>query len=322
MKGLFNYEKAFRLYTHHFLASLVDDKILYAEIRPNFMESNRLYRDDGSGPQDNATTMQILIDEVTRFCQSEAAAGRYFAGLKVIYCTPRSSTLEQAAKALDECFHFKQRWPHWIAGFDLVGEEARGRPLADFAPQLVAFSRRCAAHNIDIPLLLHCGETCQSGSPADHNLVDALALGARRIGHGFALTRHPVLLAAARAANICVELCPISNEVLGLTPRVASHAMYALLANGLHCAVSSDNAAFFASSLAHDFYQVLIGKADFDLLGWKQLALWSIQHSCIDFKSPDADALLRKWEEQWDEYISWLIDECGPRWLARQTQHG
>jgi adenosine deaminase CECR1 len=45
--------------------------------------------------------------------------------------------------------------------------------------------------------------------------------------------------------NVCVELCPISNEILGLTPRVSGHAMYSLLANNVHCTVNTDNSTIF-----------------------------------------------------------------------------
>lgn len=118
IKGLFNYETAYRTYTRRFLADLVADGILYAEIRPNFMTSNQLYRDDGSGPIDNAGIMEMIVDEVTRFKEELAAAadGRAFGGIKVIYCTPRVFSPREVEAALDECFEFKQRWPEWIAG--------------------------------------------------------------------------------------------------------------------------------------------------------------------------------------------------------------
>lgn len=98
---------------------------------------------------------------------------------------------------------------------------------------------------MDIPLLLHCGETLEKGTDTDGNLVDALLLQSRRIGHGFALATHPHIMQQMKEKNVCVELCPISNEILGLTPRVSGHSMYQLLANNVHCTVNSDNATLF-----------------------------------------------------------------------------
>lgn len=83
------------------------------------------------------------------------------------------------------------------------------------------------------------------GSSVDSNLYDALLLKSKRIGHGFALAKHPYVMQQMKARGVCLELCPISNEILGLTPRVGGHTMYSLLANGVACTVSSDNGTLF-----------------------------------------------------------------------------
>lgn len=116
MKGLFNYETAYRKYTRLCLEDFVKDNIIYAEIRPNFMRNNQLYHDDGTGPIDNRGIMNIIIEEVERFQVDITRQGKFFGGLKVIYCTPRSFPNESVKIALDECLEFKKRWPQWIAG--------------------------------------------------------------------------------------------------------------------------------------------------------------------------------------------------------------
>lgn len=83
------------------------------------------------------------------------------------------------------------------------------------------------------------------GTETDGNLVDALLLKSKRIGHGFALAKHPYVMQHMKERGVCLELCPISNEILGLTPRVSGHTMYQLLANNVHCTVSSDNGTLF-----------------------------------------------------------------------------
>lgn len=133
---------------------------------------------------------------------------------------------------------------YWT-GFDLVGEEGQGKPLKAFIPELLQFQHDCEQAGVEIPFLLHCGETLASGTATDDNLLDALLLGAKRIGHGFALARHPYLVERMKQAGVCVEVCPISNEALGLTPRVGGHAMYSLLASNVHCTVNSDNGTLF-----------------------------------------------------------------------------
>ncbi|KAI3532580.1 adenosine/AMP deaminase [Colletotrichum abscissum] len=306
MKGLFNYESAYRKYTRGILEDFVRDNIQYAEIRPNFMQTNQLWTDDGTRQIDNRGIMKIIIEEYDNF-QKETKD--YFGGLKVIYCTPRSFTTELVAFALDECFEFKREWPQWIAGFDLVGEESQGHPLRHFVTEFLAFRKRCeeSQPKVDIPFLFHCGETTDIGNDTDGNLVDALLLNSKRIGHGFALARHPYIMEHMKKRGICLEVCPISNEELGLTPRITGHAMYNLLANNVHCTLNSDNGTIFRSTLSHDFYQAMVGKTDMTLHGWRQLIEWSLEHSCM---SKDELASVRKeWEKRWELFLEWILEE-------------
>ncbi|KAM0259337.1 hypothetical protein ACHAQJ_003369 [Trichoderma viride] len=306
MKGLFNYEMAYRSYTRKCLEDFVRDNIQYAEIRPNFMISNQLYCDDGTATIDNEGIMEIIIKEVEEFQKAKAQEKKYFGGLKVIYCTPRSLLPEQVKVALDECIQFKKRWPQWIAGFDLVGEEAKGRPIRAFVSELLQFRKDCVEQKLDIPFLFHCGETLDMGTDTDGNLVDALLLGSKRIGHGFALANHPYIMQQMKAKGICLELCPISNEILGLTPRVNGHTMYQLLANNVHCTVNSDNGALFRSSLSHDFYQVMVGKESMDLYGWKQLVMWSLEHSCLS--DQERADMTKQWNKLWEKFLTDVIN--------------
>jgi adenosine deaminase CECR1 len=116
MKGLFNYQTAYREYTKLCLADFVRDNIQYAEIRPNFMQTNQLYTDDGEGMINNEGIMKIIISAVEEFQKEVAEKGQFFGGLKVIYCTPRSMDRKNVQDALKECIEFKKRWPQWIAG--------------------------------------------------------------------------------------------------------------------------------------------------------------------------------------------------------------
>lgn len=116
MKGLFNYETAYRRYTRLCLEDFMKDNIQYAEIRPNFMTSNQLFHDDGTGPINNAGIMDIIIREVERFQADVKREGKFFGGLKVIYCTPRSFQPSLVEASLKECLEFKKKWPQWIAG--------------------------------------------------------------------------------------------------------------------------------------------------------------------------------------------------------------
>jgi adenosine deaminase CECR1 len=126
-----------------------------------------------------------------------------------------------------------------------VGEEEKGKPLKAFILQFLEFKEKCKVAKVDIPFLFHCAETLDIGTDADDNLLDALLLGSKRIGRGFALARRPYIMEQMKKRGTCLEVCPISNEILGLTPRVSGHSMYTLLANDVHCTVNSDNGTIF-----------------------------------------------------------------------------
>ncbi|KAK3945520.1 hypothetical protein QBC46DRAFT_403195 [Diplogelasinospora grovesii] len=366
MKGLFNYETAYRTYTYKCLQDFAEDNIQYAEIRPNFMSTNQVWKDDGSKKLDNWAIMELIIEVYDNF--QKAHNHRVFKGLKIIYCTPRSFSCALTALALEECMAFKLVWPRWIAGFDLVGEESKGRPLFDFRKEFIDFIEHCnnpsaffnrrldnnndgllahkqTIHNklkkyfpgrtpeekasrkvyvpnepLDIPFLFHCGETLEVGGQTDGNLYDALLLKAKRIGHGFALARHPYVMEQMKKENVCLELCPISNEILGLAPRVSNHAMYELLANNVHCTINTDNGTLFRSRLSHDFYQVFAGKNDMTLHGWRQLIEWSIEHSCMqDGENGEKERVKAAWGEMWDRFCIWIIETYGKK-VAKPKQ--
>lgn len=43
--------------------------------------------------------------------------------------------------------------------------------------------------------------------------MDAILLGTHRIGHGFALSKHPALIDLIKERDIAIEVNPISNQV-------------------------------------------------------------------------------------------------------------
>ena len=41
------------------------------------------------------------------------------------------------------------------------------------------------------------------------------------------------------------------------------------------------------------------------LFGWKQLAMWSIEHACLD--EADKADMLKEWERLWDDFLEWTV---------------
>ncbi|KAI0847287.1 Metallo-dependent hydrolase [Daldinia vernicosa] len=349
MKGLFNYERAFRAYTRKCLEEFVRDNVQYAEIRPNFMKSNQVLRDDGSEGFNNFGLMEIIIEEYENFMKDIGDMDEHgqikenrkldsdgklvyldldktripcgnghtpsLGGMKVIYCTPRSFPKPMVKEALEECIQMKKRWPQYIAGFDLVGEEAYDKkyPLRYFEEEFRQFQEDCRKEKVEIPFLFHCGETPDD---IEGNLECALDLNARRIGHGYALPQKPDIMKEMKDSNVCVEACPISNMVLGLVERMDEHRIYELLKHEVHCTLNSDNGTLFRSTLSHDFYEVMVGNRSMNLFGWRQLARWSIDHACMS--QVERERVLVEWERRWkDEFIPEILGKQSTSRLAR-----
>jgi adenosine deaminase CECR1 len=120
MKGLFAYESAFRNYTCACIEEFVRDNIQYAEIRPNFVTTNHLRTDDGCGSIDNKGIMKIIDEEVKKTVDKLKKEGKYFGGLKVIYCTPRSFSRDRIRVALEECIELKLAYPDLLCGVSIM----------------------------------------------------------------------------------------------------------------------------------------------------------------------------------------------------------
>jgi len=194
-----------------------------------------------------------------------------------------------------------------VAGFDLVGQEELGRPLRDFVDELLTIPE-------DIDFYFHAGETNWFGASVDENLIDAILLGTKRIGHGFGLVKHPVVLDMLKKLNVAIEVNPISNQVLQLVTDFRNHPCSHFFADGYPVVISSDDPSFWkATPLTHDFYIAFLGIASqhSDLRLLKKLALNSIQYSSL---TGDAQfEALEKWQVKWDQFIADVNEEASNR---------
>jgi adenosine deaminase CECR1 len=250
-KGLMNYESVYRWYIGAAVDSMIRDKVMYAELRPMLLDKS-IPTDDGERKLDHAAQMTIICEEWEKKredLKSKGQLDRFPFGLKIIYCTPRSIPRHIMEKELQDCIRLKTQFPDLICGFDLVGAEDRPNHIGFYADLLEGFQKACKELDLKIPFMFHAGEslldTGGSFNPDNSNLYDSLLLKSRRIGHGYALLKHPHLLEQFEKRNICLELCPISNELLHTCGNVRQHPFPALLAAGLECTLNADNPSLF-----------------------------------------------------------------------------
>lgn len=293
VSGLVSYAPVFREYYYQGLSEFYKDNVMYLEVRALLAE---VYELDGS--IHDRTWALKTYQEVTR--QFTADHPDFF-GSRIIFTIHRGVNSTVMSQVVDEAMKLKRDFPDFMAGFDLVGREDKGRSLWYFRNEL----SRPSDKGLQLPFYFHAGETNLEGSEVDQNLLDALLFNTSRIGHGFALLRHPVVKELSRKRGVALEICPVSNQVLMLVEDLRNHPGAALMAENHPLVISSDDPAMFgASGLSYDFYQAFVGfgglRSNIGTL--KELAMNSIRYSSLT--AQDQEKALAMWQEKWNKFIS------------------
>jgi adenosine deaminase CECR1 len=324
--SIIHYEPIFRHFLRRLMSLLKADGVNYVELR--FSWQLDYYRRGSETPESDYAHMMSTIDEEVKSFQA-SAEGKGFWGIRVIWATIRINPTENIIQDMLNCLKTKETHPHLIVGYDLVGQEDGGRPLRDLLPELFWFRKQVAERGLNIPFFFHAGECLGTGNDTDHNLYDAILLGTRRIGHGFSLYKHPLLIDLVKEKKILVESCPISNEVLRLCGSVMSHPLPALLARGVPCSLCNDDPAMLGQDTAgttHDFWQALQGWENLGLAGLGSMAENSVRWAAFEdqtaeewngdvgegpVKSGLKAKRLGEWAAEWERYCAWIVSEFG-----------
>ena len=287
-------------------------------------------------------TVNIFGEEVTKYIASVEARRRKggklppafdtgydapFWGARLIWTTLRSQPKAEVRENMRICLEVTQQYPQWIGGYDLVGFEDGGRSLQDHLPDLLWLQDEAKRRGLDLPFFLHAGETLGDGTHADQNLLDALLLGCKRLGHGFALYKHPVLMRMAKRQGVCLEICPISNEILRLTgPSVLTHPLPAYLAAGLQVGIGNDDPGVLGhgctGAVSHDWWQVGMAFGGVGGAGLGKLAETSVRFAGF-WEGKEGGVgemggmvgwrgeMVREWEREWERWVRWVVGEFG-----------
>ncbi|XP_053676087.1 adenosine deaminase AGSA-like [Anopheles nili] len=289
LEPIVTYRPVWETYFREALREFHEDNVMYLEFRGLLPT---LYDLDG-----NTYTPEEVIEIYQKVTKEFKDTHPRFAGTKFIYAPLRfadNKTVEQYIN-LAEQLHLQ--YGDYVVGFDLVGQEDTGPPLKNFIDQLLSLPS-------SINFLFHAGETNWHGMPTDENLLDAVMLGTKRIGHGYALLKHPILMERVWRRGICIEINPVSNQVLKLVADNRNHPASVLFTHDFPVVVSSDDPSFWrASPLSHDFYIAFLGiaSAHQDLRLLKKLALNSLQYSLMSEREKAAAEAM--FHESWDEFI-------------------
>ncbi|KAJ7709654.1 adenosine deaminase-related growth [Mycena rosella] len=316
--GLPRFTPVWKQYIYEFLRASVEDGVSYVETRINFY-SKYMFGEDGQEKVPHHDWLKIFDETLGEFKAELKSQEREdeFIGARIIYSTLRLIDLEELEWYREDCITLKQELPHLIADstsfrcFDLVGPENMLKPLIYYAEDLLRFRERQKEVGVDIPFILHAGETLGDGTEADVNLYDAILLGTLRFGHGFSLVKHPKLMKTCREKGILNEVCPISNEILRLTSSMPMHPLPILINNGLPVTLCSDDPAVFRNmGLTFDFYQIslrVLSRSEVTgLIALRELARDSLKHSTLE--PSEKQRAISAWRKRWKKSVESIVD--------------
>lgn len=255
-------------------------------------------------------TLRDLIEENVQYVETRGSGGQNIIEeiqrdhpefkVKYIFYSHRSASREGIARSLNRALALRAANPDRLIGFDLVEEEDKTHTNLYFINELIEARHTAEDRKITLPLYLHSGE---SNWAENENVFDAILLDAKRIGHGIALFKHPLLMQIVKEREIAIEVCPISNQVLGYVADLRNHPAALYINSGLPVVVCPDDPAIWKSTFSHDFYAAFMAWG-LDLKCLKQLAMNSLIYSAMD--PGEKERALEFWRKKWEAFITWL----------------
>jgi len=197
---------------------------------------------------------------------------------------PRSLPVSVAEEACGVAIATKDRG---TVALDISGDERAVAADPRFEP---VFAR---ARRAGLPCVAHAGE-----GAGPESVAGALDLyRAVRIGHGTRSVEDAALVRRIASLGVPVEVCPTSNEALGVVRSVAAHPVRELLRAGVTVVVSSDDPALFGTDLVREYERLhLETGVPLDALG--RIAAAGFDHALLPaaerrerFAAPRAAAL-------------------------------
>ncbi|WP_159090772.1 adenosine kinase [Aquimarina aquimarini] len=271
-----NYRPFFKAYYKQAFVELIQDQITHVEIRMIF---DHLF--DSTTVEYPIETMILDLEEVVK--EIQMLDERF--SISIIYTSFKFLDNKNIDKQIQQAFYLKQKYPDIISGFDLVSEEDKGHSVLYYQKNWKTIDSLEQKLGIELPLFLHAGE---SKSRKNQNLIDAVLLDSKRIGHGLNLILYPEIMSLVKKKDILIEVCPLSNQILGYANDLRNHPARILLANGIPCSINNDDSGVFAyQGLSYDFVMACLAW-ELTLKEIKKLIQNSITYSGLTAEKKEA----------------------------------
>ncbi len=251
---LFRTPEDYALLTENYLREIAREGAIYAEFFTSPDHAERV----GLSPE----SYTEALAEGMRRARSETGIESRMVVTGVRHVGPEA--VEKAALFAANCGH------PLVTGFGMAGDERMGT-ASDFAR---AFD---IAREAGLGLTVHAGEF--GGPESVRSALDTFA--PTRIGHGVRAIEDDALVQRIAEEGIVLEVCPVSNIVLGVYDKIENHPLPALKEAGCRVTVSSDDPPHFHTSLANE-YEVAKEHFGFDDRELLDLTRTSVEAAFVD----------------------------------------
>lgn len=231
-----NLKKAAR----EFLISLAKDNIKYVELRfaPMLSVNENL---------DCKNVIEAVLEGLK--------SGKEVCGIEynVIVCAMRHHSSKTNMDMLKVAYEF---FGNGVCAADLAGNEAT-YPMNEFV-EVFTYAKKLL-----LPFTIHAGE-CGNAN----NIKEAILLGARRIGHGIAMSNNKEVQKLCIKNKIGIEMCPISNMQTKAISDISKYPLREFLDANILVTINTDNTTVSNTSLTKEFgfIQKNMGISDDELI--------------------------------------------------------
>ena len=156
----------------------------------------------------------------------------------LILCMMRGDSYEQNLKVIKLA---KKYLNHGVVAIDLAGSEA-SYPV-NLYQELFEIAQK-----ENIPFTIHAGE-----ADGPLSVINAINLGAKRIGHGVRAIESEKALKLIKEKNITLEVCPKSNLDTNMYEKLSNHPIKKLYDMGLLVTINTDNRTLSNTNLTKSY---------------------------------------------------------------------
>ena len=157
-----------------------------------------------------------------------------------------------------------------VVAVDLVGDEKNHK----LKEHLSLFS---LVRDMNVPFTIHAGETDEI------DILDAINLGVKRIGHGVQCINNQELIDLIKEKNILLEVCPTSNIQTNAFSDYTNHPVYKLYKENINISINTDNMTVSNIDLNEEYLK-LINNFPFSIDDLKEINRNSVNYAFLSPK--------------------------------------